>query len=76
MLDKVKIGMTRQEVALACGPPTDWSREKGNRLPQIIKYGDIELHFYGGKVVLIYSEDAEGNPTTHAQAHALSTPWQ
>ena len=73
MLDKVKIGMTRQEVADACGPPTDWSAEKKNRLPRIIKYGDIELHFHDGKVVLIYSEDKEGNPTTHGQAIACPT---
>lgn len=71
IMAKVHLGMDRRQVEATLGEPTDVSIiPRRWRHPAIYKYGDIELHFgkgFEGKLWLIYSEDNEGNPTTHAK---------
>ena len=46
IIDRVKIGMTRDEVAKAIGPPDDHGgTNRKYRTPSIYKYGAIELRF-------------------------------
>jgi len=53
ILDKIRVGMTRDEVTAAIGPPDDVSiGSRRYRTPRVYKYGAIELHFEpekGGK---------------------------
>ena len=52
---KVRVGMTREEVITALGPPDDVGG--GSRkypVPSVWKYGDVELHFINSRY------DAEG----------------
>jgi hypothetical protein len=60
----VGLGATRDELRRLLGEPTDTSvRTRSQRLPMIWKYGDIEYLFSDdGRVRLVYTEDAEGNP--------------
>jgi hypothetical protein len=70
ILNKVKLGMNRREVIAALGQPDDVSIVKRRRQPGIYKYGDIELHFsdgWEGVLWLVYSEDENHEPTTHAK---------
>ena len=65
----VGLGATREELRRFLGEPTDTSLRTGRqRQCMIWKYGDIEYHFGDeGRVWLVYSEDAEGNPRILAQ---------
>jgi hypothetical protein len=60
----VGLGATREELRLLLGEPNDRSiTTRRQRQPMIWKYGDIEYHFGDdGRVWLVYTEDAEGNP--------------
>ncbi len=65
ILDRIRIGMTRDEVAAALGPPDDTGgTSRRHHTPLIYKYGAIELHFEppgDGKLVMAYTEDENGN---------------
>jgi len=60
----VGLGATREELRRLLGEPTDTSvPTHSQHQPMIWKYGDIEYHFGDdGRVWLVYTEDAEGNP--------------
>jgi hypothetical protein len=68
IVDKVRIGMTREEVVSVLGQPDDVSVvSRKERRPAIYKYGDIELYFgpeEAGTLYMVYteveSEDGEG----------------
>jgi hypothetical protein len=70
-MDNIRIGMSRTELKALFGEPSDVSW-KGD----VLKYGDMEYHFLVEKgtsqLVLVYSEDAEGNPTTHLKERPVS----
>lgn len=65
LLDGIRTGMTRAEVVMVFGPPDDVGCTSGrHRVPQIYKYGEIELHFEpegDGKLWMAYTEDQNGN---------------
>jgi hypothetical protein len=65
ILNRIRIGMTRDEVTAVLGPPDDvGGTSRKYRTPSIYKYGVIELHFEpwkSGKLVMAYTEDEEGN---------------
>ena len=55
IVGKLRIGMTREEVVAVLGKPDDVSvLSRGQRLPAIYKYGEIELHFEPGNVGRLY----------------------
>lgn len=58
ILDKVKLGMTVDEMVTAFGKPDTFNI--GTRKypkPTIFKYGEIELHFvYNGGLCMVYTE--------------------
>jgi hypothetical protein len=60
----VGLGATRDELRRLLGDPTDTSiLTRGQRQPMIWKYGEVEYHFGDdGRVWLVYTEDAHGNP--------------
>ena len=43
------VGMNKDEVRAAIGPPDDWSSESGVEHAQIWRYGNFELHFDTGR---------------------------
>jgi hypothetical protein len=65
IVDRISIGMTREEVVEALGPPDDvGGTSRKYRTPSIYKYGDIELHFEpwkSGRLVMAYTEDEDRN---------------
>jgi hypothetical protein len=65
----VGLGATREELQRLLGEPTDTSvPSRSQRQPVIWKYGDIEYHFGNdGRVWLVYTEDALGNPQVLGQ---------
>jgi hypothetical protein len=65
----VGLGATREELRQSLGEPTDTSAPtRSQREPRVWKYGDIEYHFgEDGRVWLVYTEDAEGNPRVLGQ---------
>jgi hypothetical protein len=65
----VGLGATRDELRRLFGEPTDMSIPTHlQRQAMIWKYGKVEYHFGDdGRVWLVYSEDAEGNPQTHGR---------
>jgi hypothetical protein len=64
-VDKVRIGMSRDEIVALLGVPDDiGGTSRKSKIPCIYKYGNVEFHFgatQSGKLVLAYTEDDEGN---------------
>ncbi len=62
--DVAGLGATRDELRQLLGEPDQvGGTSRRQRVPQIWKYGEIEYHFgTDGRVWLVYSEDADGNP--------------
>jgi hypothetical protein len=64
VVEKVRAGMSRQEVLAVLGPPDDvggTSRKVPE--PSIFKYGQVELHFEpwkDGRLLRAYAEDERG----------------
>jgi hypothetical protein len=65
VISRIRIGMTRDEVIEALGPPDDVGvTSRKHRTPSIFKYGEIELHFEpwkDGKLIRAYTEDEHRN---------------
>jgi hypothetical protein len=63
------LGATREELRRRLGEPTDTSAPtRSQRQTMVWKYGEIEYHFSDdGRVWLVYTEDAEGNPQVLGQ---------
>ena len=65
LLSRVRVGMTRDEVAAALGPPDAMSgTTRKYRTPSIYRYGRLEVHFEpwkAGTLRMVYTEDDEGN---------------
>jgi hypothetical protein len=65
LAEKIRVGMSRQEVISVVGPPDDvGGTSRKYRQPSIFKYGRIELHFEpwkNGRLFLVYSEDDDLN---------------
>jgi hypothetical protein len=63
------LGATREKLQRLLGEPTGTSiPAHGRRQSMIWRYGDIEYHFGDdGRVWLVYTEDAEGNPQVFGQ---------
>lgn len=63
------LGANREELRRLLGEPTDTSLSTRSQRPSMIwKYGEIEYHFGDdGRVWLVYTEDAEGNPQVLGQ---------
>ena len=65
VIRRIRIGMTRDEVIEALGPPDDAGcTSRKYRTPAIFKYSEIELHFEPWKnvtLVMAYTEDENGN---------------
>jgi hypothetical protein len=65
LLAKLRIGMSRQEVVEALGPPDAVGGESRKyKTGCVYKYGDIELHFApwkAGTLVMVYTEDENGD---------------
>lgn len=65
VIDRIRIGMTREEVVEALGPPDDvGGTSRKYPTPAIYKYGKIELHFEPwkrGTLVRAYTEDEQRN---------------
>ncbi len=63
------LGATREELRQLLGEPTRvGSCSRSQRQPMVWKYGDIEYHFGDdGRVWLVYTEDADGNPIVLGQ---------
>ena len=61
LIDKIRLGMTRKEVADVLGDPDDTgATSRKYRTPAIYKYGEIELHFEpwkSGTLTMVYTED-------------------
>lgn len=56
----VSLGMTREQVAACLGEPEHRSvPTRGQRIPAIWKYGDIEFHFSGNNLWLIFADNVE-----------------
>lgn len=68
LIRQIRVGMTREEVVAALGPPDDTGgTSRKYRTPAIYKYGDIELHFEPwntGRLLRAYTEDPDGNGIT------------
>ena len=64
VVERIRIGMTREEVVERLGPPDDVGiTSRKYRTPAIYKYGEIELHFEpwkSGRLVRAYTEDEHG----------------
>lgn len=58
------LGATHSELRQLLGEPDDVSLpSRKQREPMIWKYGEVEYHFgRDGRVFLVYTEDADGNP--------------
>ena len=73
LLARVRIGMTREEVLAALGPPDDTGgTSRKYRSPCIYRFGRIELHFEprkAGKLDMVYTEDDDGH------GHVLLKGW-
>jgi len=65
LLSRVCIGITRDEVVAALGPPDDTGgSSRKYRTPNIFRYGRIEVFFEpwkAGRLNMVYTEDDEGN---------------
>ena len=65
LVSQVCIGMTRDEVVAALGPPDDMgATSRKYRTPSIYRYGRIEVCFEPwktGTLHMVYTEDDEGN---------------
>ncbi len=65
VIELIRIGMTREDVVEALGPPDDVGcTSRKYRTPAIYKYGEIELHFEPwktGKLIRAYTEDEHRN---------------
>ena len=59
----VRLGMKREEIRELLGEPDDTGgTSRKHRIPQIWKYGEVELHFaLSGELSLIYWDDPGGN---------------
>jgi hypothetical protein len=64
VVEKVRVGMSRQEVLALLGPPDDvGGTSRKYREPSILKYGRVELHFEpwkDGRLLRAYTEDERG----------------
>jgi len=64
IVEKLRVGMSRQEVLAVLGSPDDvGGTSRKYREPSIFKYGEIELHFERGKdgrLLRAYTEDGQG----------------
>jgi hypothetical protein len=72
--EPVGFGATRDELRGLLGEPGDrGGTSRKQTMPTIWKYGEIEYHFGpDGRVWLIYTEDADGNPRVLAgQANGM-----
>jgi hypothetical protein len=72
---QIKLGMTRSEIVIALGQPTDTGvTSRRYHTPAIYKYGDAELHFgkksKDGLWLIFFDEDGTNDPIT------LLTPAQ
>jgi len=65
LLSRVSVGMTRDEVVAALGPPDDMAgTTRKYRTPRVYRYGRIEVYFEpwkAGRLHMVYTEDDEGN---------------
>ena len=65
LLSRVSVGMTRDEVVAALGPPDDMGgTTRKYRTPRVYRYGRIEVYFEpwkAGRLHMVYTEDDEGN---------------
>ena len=65
LLSRVSVGMTRDEVVAALGPPDDMGgTSRKYRTPRVYRYGRIEVYFEpwkAGRLHMVYTEDDEGN---------------
>ena len=65
LLSRVCVGMTRDEVVAALGPPDDMGgTSRKYRTPRVYRYGRIEVYFEpwkAGRLHMVYTEDDEGN---------------
>ena len=65
IVEKLRIGMTREDVVRILGQPDDTGRTSClYETPSIYKYRDIELHFTPGRnglLWMVYKEDDAGN---------------
>jgi hypothetical protein len=65
IVDKLRVGMTREEVAEAVGPPDDTGgTSRKYKTPAIFRYGQIELCFQPwktGRLTMAFTEDQDGN---------------
>ena len=65
LLSRVRIGMTRDEVVAALGPPDDTGvTSRKYRTPSVYLYGRIEVFFEpwkAGTLHMVYTEDDDGN---------------
>jgi hypothetical protein len=80
IVQKVKIGMTREEVRAALGEPdATGATSRKYPIPAIWKYGEVELHFlsarydesgrghsFPGKLVCVYMENED-----HTEGYTL-----
>ena len=65
IVEKLRIGMTREDVVRILGQPDDTGgASRKYRTPCIYKYRDIELHFTNGRnglLWMVYKEDDAEN---------------
>jgi hypothetical protein len=64
VVERVRVGMSREEVLALLGPPDDvGGTSRKYRTPSVFKYGQIELHFEpwkDGRLLRAYMEDEQG----------------
>jgi hypothetical protein len=71
-LGPLHAGMTRDELAQQLGLPETWSAPSRREHASIWKYGDVEFHFQGHRVFLIFCD--HGSLTSGGATLRLD-PW-
>lgn len=65
---KIKIGTHHKEISLLLGEPSEYTHKQiqdNCKKPQCWKFGDVEIHFYQGKVMYSQVEEYASDTGEH-----------